>query len=60
MKKTMLTTALLQTALLSSVTASAQQEIKLTVNNIPNDKGNNPHSNKKRTMGKSKSTERQN
>ena len=35
----MLTTALLQTALLSSVTASAQQEIKLTVNNIPNDKG---------------------
>lgn len=39
MKKTMLTTALLLAALLSSVTASAQQEIKLTVNNIPNDKG---------------------
>lgn len=39
MKKTMLTTALLLAALLSSITASAQQEIKLTVNNIPNDKG---------------------
>lgn len=35
----MLTTSLLLAALLSSITASAQQEIKLTVNNIPNDKG---------------------
>lgn len=39
MKKTIITTVLLQAALLLSVTVSAQQEMKLTVNNIPNDKG---------------------
>lgn len=39
MKKTIITTVLLQAALLLSLTVSAQQEMKLTVNNIPNDKG---------------------
>lgn len=39
MKKTIITTVLLQAALLLSATVSAQQEMKLTVNNIPNDKG---------------------
>lgn len=39
MKKTIITTVLLQAALMLSVTASAQQEMKLTVTNIPNDKG---------------------
>lgn len=39
MKKTIITTVLLQAALMLSVTVSAQQEMKLTVTNIPNDKG---------------------
>lgn len=39
MKKTIITTVLLQATLLLSATVSAQQEMKLTVNNIPNDKG---------------------
>lgn len=39
MKKTIITTVLLQAALLLSATASAQQEMRLTVTNIPNDKG---------------------